>query len=302
MVLTASFVKCLSMSTIYSFGEILWDVFPGYKKPGGSPANLAYHLHVLKNRSCLISRVGEDEYGRELLEFVSKKGLTSDFIQEDSDHPTGTVTVQFNGDEPSYTIHEPAAWDYIEMTGELKAALTGADAVCFASLSQRKEKSAGTLQQILQTVPETCMKVYDLNLRPPFIHRESILSTVHMADIVKFNKDELIMVSDWLDVDNLPAYLLRHDPSKKILLTLGGEGSAMYSSEGYAEQKAFPITADGDFVGVGDAFLACITHLLLRNEKPEQVLLKANRYAAEVASSRGGMPDISEEVLEHIFI
>jgi fructokinase len=282
------------MSVIFSYGEILWDIFPEYKKPGGSPANLAYHLHVLGNTSNLISRIGEDEHGKELLKFITDKGLSTKFIQTDSIQPTGTVTVHFTGNEPSYTIHKPAAWDYIEMTDELQSALPEADAVCFASLSQREEESANTLQQILKTIPETCLKVFDLNLRPPFTNQEIILNTIEQADVVKFNKDELDMVSDWLDVENLPEYLLRHDPAKKILLTLGGDGSALFTKKGYSEHQAYPISGEGDFVGVGDAFLACITHLLLKGEKGENLLRKANRYAAAVASHKGGMPEMDQ--------
>jgi fructokinase len=282
------------MSTVFSFGEILWDIFPDYKKPGGSPANLAYHLHVLGNKSYLISRIGDDKNGEELLDFITGKGLSTRFIQKDSNRPTGTVTVHFTGNEPSYTIHKPAAWDYIEMTGELKAALPDADAVCFASLSQRESESAYTLMQILETIPETCLKVFDLNLRPPFTNQETILNTIEKSDVVKFNKDELEMVSDWLDVENLPEYLLRHDPAKKILLTLGGEGSALFTKDGYSEHQAYPISGEGDFVGVGDAFLACATHLLLKSEPADLVLKKANRYAAAVASQKGGMPEMNQ--------
>ncbi|MDX1591711.1 MAG: carbohydrate kinase [Balneolaceae bacterium] len=288
------------MSAIFSFGEILWDIFPDYKKPGGSPANLAYHLHVLKNESYLISRVGDDEYGRELLNFIRKKGLTSEYIQKDPENPTGTVTVQFDGDEPSYTIHEPAAWDYIEVNTKLEKSIANSDALCFASLSQRNPVSAASLNQLLDSVSENCLTVFDLNLRPPFVDRDRIKQCIHRSKVIKFNMDEMKQVSEWFETDQLADDLLRADPDKVILLTLGGDGSAMYTRDGYVEQKAFPISNGGDFVGVGDAFLACITHLLLKDEKPEQILLKANRYAAEVASSKGGMPDISDEVIEEI--
>lgn len=288
------------MSFILSFGELLWDIFPEYKKPGGSPANLAYHLHVLGNQSHLISRVGEDNHGREILNFISEKGLSTKFIQKDLTQPTGTVTVHFSGDEPSYTIHRPSAWDYIEMTDNLENVLKKTEAVCFASLSQRESKSAATLQQILEIVPENSLKVFDLNLRPPFIDQTAILKSIEKADVVKFNEDELETVSDWLDVDNLPAYLLRNDPHKKILLTLGSDGSALFTENGYTKHKAYPISGKGDFVGVGDAFLACATHLILKNEEPTELIKKANRYAAAVASQQGGMPDIEQEILSEV--
>jgi fructokinase len=288
------------MSTIFSFGEILWDIFPEYKKPGGSPANLAYHLHILKNESFLISRIGDDEYGLELLSFIRGKGLSADYIQTDIKYPTGMVTVQFEDNEPSYTIHEPSAWDYIESGPHLENAVSKADALCFASLSQRNPASAATLNELLDCVSGECLTVFDLNLRPPFVDREQIIKSIQRSSVIKFNMDELKRVSEWFETDQLPEDLLREDPGKVILLTLGAEGSAMYTRKGYFEQKAFPISRDGDFVGVGDSFLACVTHLMLKNEEPDQILRKANRYAAEVASSKGGMPDISNEVLEEI--
>ncbi|PWN07268.1 carbohydrate kinase family protein [Rhodohalobacter mucosus] len=288
------------MPTIFSFGELLWDIFPDYKKPGGSPANLAYHLHVLKNRSRLISRIGDDEYGKELQHFIRKKGLSADYIQTDVKHPTGLVTVQFDDNEPSYTIHEPAAWDFIEFTQKLGKEISDADALCFASLSQRNRASASTLNRLLDSVHPECLTVFDLNLRPPFIDRKRIMNSIERSKVIKFNMDELNQVSGWFKTDQFPEYLLRKDPEKVILLTLGGDGSAMYTRDGYFKQEAFPITDDGDFVGVGDAFLACITHLLLKKEDPKQVLLKANRYAASVASQQGGMPDIPKSVLDDI--
>ncbi|HMB99294.1 MAG TPA: PfkB family carbohydrate kinase [Balneolaceae bacterium] len=285
------------MKKVLSIGEVLWDVFPTYKKPGGSPANLAYHLHCLGNRTLFASRVGNDENGKELIRFLSKKGISTDHIQTDNAQPTGKVTVTFTDDEPSYVIHEPAAWDFIEYTEDLKAAAAELDAICFASLSQRHHVTAGTLQHLLNDVPDSCLKVFDLNLRPPFTNPELITRQILIADVVKFNEDEFEEAKKWFDTDEPAAFLLAKDPEKTILRTLGADGSEMFTTSGIVREDAYPISGEGDFVGVGDAFLACFTHLKLQDTPSNDILAKANRYAAVVASQQGGMPEIHKSIL-----
>lgn len=285
------------MFTTLSFGEALWDVFPYYKKPGGSPANLAYHLHCLGNHSLLLSRVGNDELGRELCSFLSRKGLDCSYIQTDSNLPTGKVTVTFTDDEPSYTIHKPSAWDAIEITDSITNKLNHIDAVCYASLSQRAEKSAASLKYILNTIPDSSLKVFDLNLRPPFIDESAIVKQVLDTDVVKLNETEYSIVSKWFKTDDLGRFLLDVDPHKIVLITKGANGSMMYTKNGIFSEEAHPISGEGDFVGVGDAFLACFTHLRLLKTPDESILKRANKYAALVASQKGGMPDISKKIV-----
>jgi fructokinase len=284
-----------------SFGEVLWDVFPDYKKPGGSPANVAYHLHCLGNDSKLLSRVGDDADGNDLLQFLEQKGLPTELIQVDKEQPTGRVTVSIDEhNEPSFTIHQPSSWDYITLENLSDNLLKELDAICFASLSQRSSVSANTMQDILSNVSENCLKVFDLNLRPPFFDRETILQNIRASDVIKLNEEEYKTVGQWLGNKQTADEILSLDSNKTVLLTLGAKGSAMYTSEGYYEHPAFPIAGDGDFVGVGDAFLACFTHLKLKNSEPEKLIEISNRYAAFVASEQGGMPDVPDEILSLI--
>jgi fructokinase len=288
------------MPLTLSFGEILWDIFPDYKKPGGSPANLAYHLHVLENESILISRVGRDKLGNELVEFISEKGLDTTFIQSDPDAPTGSVTVHFKENEPSYTIHQPAAWDHIAFSEEIRNLTSKAEAVCFASLSQRSDISSRTLDRIIRNTPEGCLKVFDINLRKPFYSKEVIQKSIEYADVIKFNETELLEISEWYNTNDLPELLTRGSDHKIVLVTLGAKGSRFISRNEQHECKASPITGQGDFVGVGDAFLACVTHLLLKDEMPAMILSKSNRYAAYIASQKGGMPVVPDDILKFV--
>lgn len=284
-----------------SFGEILWDHFPGYKKPGGSPANLAYHLHLFGNESYLLSRVGRDKNGEELLQFLSERGLSDQLIQIDQKLPTGAVTVNFDdNNEPSYTIHQPSAWDAIDITPEIANLSGSLDAFCFASLSQRSPGSKKSVNTLLKSVSDDCLKVFDLNLRPPFIEKETILINIEQSDVIKLNEEEYAVVGEWLNASDTADKIIDNDLNKTVLLTLGSKGSELVNSEGRYHQDAFPIHENGDFVGVGDAFLACFTHLMLKRTEPKQLLEIANRYAAFVASKQGSMPDIPHDLLDLI--
>lgn len=284
-----------------SFGEILWDIFPNYKKPGGSPANLAYHLHLFGNKSYLLSKIGNDEHGKDLLKFISKKGLSIKYIQKDLKLPTGTVSVTVDHDnEPTYTIHQPAAWDDIELSTEINLLTESLDAFCFASLSQRNEGSKNTVETLIKKLPENCLKVFDLNIRPPFVDKEVILKNIKESNVIKFNRDEYSTVGKWLNAVDTADKIIEMDSNKTVLLTLGSQGSELINSKGRYRQKAFPIHGNGDFVGVGDAFLACFTHLMLKKLDPQQLLETSNRYAAFVASQQGSMPDIPHDILNLI--
>ncbi len=283
-----------------SVGEVLWDIFPDYKKPGGSPANVAYHLHCLSAESLLLSRIGNDENGSELLSFLKNKGIDCSLIQKDRTQPTGIVNVQFDEGEPSYSIDEPSAWDFIELTDELKNKIPSLDALCFASLSQRNQKTRSTIQHLLSQVPTSCLKVFDLNLRPPFVDKELVISSIQKSDIIKINEHEFKTLAEWYGSRNFIDEILENKPSKIILLTEGEKGSSMFTSDETIHEDAHPITGDGDFVGVGDAFLACFTFLILNDTPKSRILSLSNQYAAFVASQKGGMPDISDSILEQI--
>lgn len=283
-----------------SVGEVLWDIFPDYKKPGGSPANVAYHLHCLGTESLLLSRVGEDKDGSDLIEFLKGKGIDCSLIQKDKTHPTGIVTVEFDEGEPSYSIEEPSAWDFIDLTDELMNQSNTLDAICFASLSQRNDKTKYTIQHLLSAVPDTCLKVFDLNLRPPFVDRELIISSINKSDIIKINEHEFMRLSEWYGSRYFIDEILKNHPSKIILLTEGERGSTMFTSGKSIHEDAHPISGEGDFVGVGDAFLACFTYLKLNETAEDRILSLSNQYAAFVASQKGGMPDIPERISDQL--
>ena len=124
---------------VICFGEILWDCFKDGKKAGGAPMNVALHLHKQGINSKLISAVGNDIDGKELVNYLKENGLNTGLIQVNDELPTGVVEVHLDKkNQATYTIVEPVAWDKIEYKEELDSIIEEADAIVFGSLQAGK--------------------------------------------------------------------------------------------------------------------------------------------------------------------
>jgi fructokinase len=104
--------------TVVAIGEALWDLFPDQRRPGGAPCNVACHAALLGDRGVIITRVGEDAAGEELVAFLRGRGVVTDYVQRDEARPTGTVSVTIEDSDPRYAIAEDVAWDRIAARDE----------------------------------------------------------------------------------------------------------------------------------------------------------------------------------------
>jgi fructokinase len=153
---------------ILGIGELLWDVLPNAARLGGAPANFAVMAGRLGNRAAILSRIGRDDFGRQAIDRLSPMPVETSLLQEDPMHETGRVTVTFEGHDPQYTIHRPAAWDFLELSDEWLQNVERADAICFGSLAQRSPQSRQTIQTLVAETSSSCIRVFDVNLRAPF--------------------------------------------------------------------------------------------------------------------------------------
>ncbi|MEX2397564.1 MAG: PfkB family carbohydrate kinase, partial [Balneolales bacterium] len=175
---------------VIGIGEVLWDIFPDYQRPGGAPANVAYHASILGNRGVIASRVGNDQLGDDLRQFFTGKQIDTQYLQVCDKYPTGVVNVEMVGDDAQYIFKSPVAWDFLELQDSWLQLAHNADAVCFGTLAQRAEKSRETIFRFLESVPSDCLKILDLNLRDPFYTEEVIEKSIRKADILKLNESE----------------------------------------------------------------------------------------------------------------
>src|SRR6201981_2558573 len=122
---------------VLGIGELLWDLLPEGPRWGGAPANFTVMAGRLGSHAAILSRIGRDDLGRKAVEILDPLPADTEFLQVDPVHETGRVTVSLNNGEPEYTIHQPAAWDFLELSDEWVKLAERADAICFGSLAQR---------------------------------------------------------------------------------------------------------------------------------------------------------------------
>ncbi len=285
------------MPRVVCFGEILWDLLPSGKVAGGAPFNVAVHLRQLGVDSALVSRVGRDALGDELLAFLREKHLPEKLIQRDERHPTGTVRVELSPEgQPSYEIVQPAAWDFIEAPPPARAAVKAADAFVFGTLAARSPQSRGALLALLG---EAALPVLDVNLRAPFYSRELLEDLLPRARLVKMNDEELELLGGWFAGEANRAALVRRFGWEGLIVTYGAEGAVFITPTHTLRVPGVRVEVT-DTVGAGDAFLGAFLSRFLQGAEPEQCLRFAAAAGALVASRPGGTPAFSEAEVLHL--
>ena len=284
-----------SKHIIVGLGELLWDLLPSGRHLGGAPANFAYFANLLGNRGVVASRVGLDALGREAASRLVELGSSIDYLQRDPSHPTGTVQVRVDAaGQPRFEIAEPVAWDFLQWTPPWKRLAEGADAVCFGSLAQRSAASRETIRQFLSFTRADALRVFDVNLRPPFYSEPVLAESLSLADIIKLNHEELPVMMRLLGYlvsnEQLAAEtLLGASKAKIVCVTRGSCGSLLVGRTGADEHPGYRVHV-ADTVGAGDAFTATLVHYALMGASLEETNSAANRVGAWVASQVGATP------------
>ena len=284
---------------VAGIGELLWDIFPSGKQVGGAPCNFAFHSMQAGCESFLISAVGNDVTGNDLLTTLDGLNINCEFIQRNN-FPTGTVTVTLNENgQPQYIIHENVAWDNTVFNEKIESKTRDLDAVCFGSLGQRNPVSATTVQRLLSTVKPGCLKVFDINLRQHFYSFEIINKSLEFADILKLNDEELPVLSSLYniagDVKSKLNEVLRIFNLKYIVYTMGEKGSLILGENQYSFLESSKVVV-ADTVGAGDSFTAVLVSGILNNIPLNEIHKAATRTAAYVCTQKGATPTITFKI------
>lgn len=286
---------------VICFGEILLDVFPGGEKIGGAPLNVALRLKSLGIATTIVSKIGKDQLGKRLIDFIHQQGIGTEYIQQDAQFETGkvNVTLDQNG-AASYEIAYPAAWDKIDLVPTLEEEVAQADLFLFGSLVTRDVVSKKSLLSLLK---KASFKVFDVNLRAPHYSQTLIEDLMQKADLIKFNDEELAEISKAMgsqekSLEKQLRFISVKTNTPKVCVTKGGDGALLLLNDQLYDQKGFPIKVV-DTVGAGDSFLATLLEGILTNKAPEIALENACAMGAMVASSTGANPKITPEELHH---
>lgn len=290
------------MSNIVCFGEVLWDVFPKHKKIGGAPLNVALRLQSFQNEVALISCLGDDKLGNELLLELQKHRISSLYIQKIKAYKTSTVAISLdkNG-SASYFINHPCAWDNIQVNDKLNSLVKSSEAFIFGSLIARSNTSRNTLLKLLTF---SKLSVFDVNLRPPHYDINSIQVLMNAANFIKFNDDELKEISMSLgyqsaSIEQTILFIAKKTNTTSIAVTLGSKGAILFFEERFFYCKGYQVEV-ADTVGSGDSFLATLIDVLLKRKDPQLAIDKACAVGALVAKSSGANPMISKVEIDAI--
>jgi fructokinase len=288
---------------VVGMGEALWDVLPEGKKIGGAPANFAYHVSQFGLDSCVISAIGSDNLGREILENFTSKGLH--YLIDEVPYPTGTVRVELDpAGIPQYDIKENVAWDNIPYTPQLEAVAEQTRAVCFGSLAQRNVVSRETINRFLNAMPrrDDSLVVFDVNLRQGFYTKEILCNSMSRCNILKINDEELITLSRMfgypgIDLQDKCWILLGKYNLKMLILTCGVNGSYVFTP-GNVSFRPTPVVEVADTVGAGDSFTAAFIASILKGKSVDEAHRKAVEVSAYVCTRKGAMPTLPRELVE----
>lgn len=285
---------------VVGMGEALWDVLPEGKKIGGAPANFAYHVSQFGLPSCVVSAIGDDALGKEIIENFTFKGL--DQLIAEVPYPTGTVQVEIDQTGiPLYDIKENVAWDNIPYTEHLDALAKRTKAVCFGSLAQRNVVSRNTINHFLDTMPkdDDSLIVFDVNLRQGFYNKEILCKSMQNCNILKINDEELITVSRMfgypgIDLQDKCWILLGKYNLKMLILTCGINGSYVFTPGNVSFQPT-PKVEVADTVGAGDSFTAAFIASVLKGKSVTEAHSIAVKTSAFVCTQKGAMPILPPE-------
>ncbi len=285
------------------FGEVLWDNFGKEKKIGGAPLNLSIRMNSLGINTSIISQVGNDSLGDKLKFLIKRTRTTTQLISTTDNFPTSEVKVMVNKKgEAKYDITYPCAWDKIKVIKLYQDAVKKSNMLIFGSLASRDEVSRKTLFNLINL---SKFNVFDVNLRPPHFSYTTLINLMKKSDFIKFNEEELEIISKKLgsnfnSINDNIMYISKKTKTKMICVSKGENGAILFINNKYYNQNGFKVKVI-DTVGSGDSFLATILEGLISKKPYDLILKKACAIGAIVASKKGANPIIKDDEIKKLY-
>lgn len=282
----------ISDASVVCFGEMLWDILPEGIFAGGAPFNVGFHLRQLGATPHLVSAVGRDLLGEELLRRLKLWGMDTLGITRHTGLPTGYVRASISpGGDASYEIATGVAWDQIATAEDTLRVNVMARALVFGSLAQRSTFNRASLERLLAALPPDAERVFDVNLRPPHDDLALVRELARRASLLKMNSDEAARLAGGANRgDEAHARAIAERTGCKVVcITAGARGAGLLEGCRWLWEPGRPVNVV-DTVGSGDAFLAALVFARLRGFAPADALANACRLGEWVATQRGATP------------
>lgn len=281
---------------IVSIGEVLWDIIGDKEYLGGAALNFAANAKMLGHDAYLVSAVGDDSRGEQILERMTRMGLSTRFVSCTKAYSTGVASVELDVEgQPHFRILRPAAYDFIDLTAaDLKHLLSLApDWIYFGTLHQMSQQAREMTGKLL-TSSCGARIFYDINLRPACYEPQLVRALMSRATVVKLNDEEVPVVTQIfgrtpLTLEQFSREYARNLGWEAVCITRGAEGCALLIGGDFIEIPGYSVTVV-DTVGAGDAFAAAFVHGLGQGWSPRRIGDFANQVGALVASRPGAVP------------
>ena len=276
------------------FGEVLFDCFPdGSSVLGGAPFNVYVHLGRMGLNPLMITRVGEDARGADMLEAMRERGLSIAGVQRDPERFTGEVVVTISdGGHPHFDIRPGQAWDAMDANEALVALSDKQPSMLYCgTLALRSGESREACLRVLQE--KDAPLFLDVNLRDPWWERPLVDELLAKATWLKCNEQEAEMlfgIRDEVDGrERLPG-ICREQNLRQLILTLSERG-AMVTDGQNVWQEAPPVDNRPfmDSVGAGDACACGLLEGIVNGRAPGDSLRNAVKLASDICRVRGGV-------------
>lgn len=304
--------------TIVGLGEALFDIFPDRTVLGGAPLNVAFHAHQcmkdIDGQGVVVSRIGQDDLGDQLLAELRNKGMTTEYVQTDPDRSTGRVYIELSPTgQPEYEIVSEVAWEWLQFDPDIESLAGRCQAVCFGSLAQREGEARSAIYRFV-TEARRAVKLFDVNLRQKFYNQSILRRSCELANALKLNEQELPIVAAELGIHlsqdeegdawagKVIDRLRKKYDLKVVALTRGEQGTMLFTEDGNFEtdQVSYELAEGADAVGAGDACSAGLLIGMVRRWPWERTVSLANHMGAYAASQPGATPTLPDSILEMV--
>ncbi len=254
--------------------------------------NVALHLATLGHPVKIISKIGDDHWGREIRQFLSERELSTALLQTDPELPTSEVLVSLDEQQnATFEIPAPVAWDRLEYTNAAEAYAADSSIIVYGTLGSRDPVSKSTILKLLETPP---LKFMDVNLRPPYTPDPLVRELLGHARMAKLNDEELETIAGWInrqseDETDMMKWVADHYELERLVVTRGARGALLLAEGTVVSHDGYPVKV-ADTVGAGDAFLAGFISSMIEESTAAESLDFACATGALVASRPGASP------------
>jgi 5-dehydro-2-deoxygluconokinase len=290
----------MSSPEVVVMGRLSADIYPAQIRTplreqrnyvryvGGFAGNVSTGLARLQVRTAIVSKVGNDGHGEFIRDFLTGEAVDAGWLRIDHTLNTPVVFCEIWPPDrfPLLFYRTPTCPDWELTTDDFDLeSVAEAPILLVSGTGLARDKSRVAHMAALQRHRHTA--IFDLDYRPSFWsgadqYRQAVRAALPRADIVVGNEDEVRAATNVEDPRQGIAALRALGPSVMILKR-GGEGAALYEGDRVIEVP--PVRMDVvNGLGAGDAFLASVTHGLLRGINLEIAVRRANWAGAYVAS------------------